>query len=700
MGRKNKFRGISGKAYFSSNAISRLQRKQIAGYFINVLNHFGNDLSDELIEHCAECCFSKAECAELGFGSDDDSQPELTPSEQQRIIRERLDLVRSWRHRSGDSLAMRLNQLQQTFDLSEDEKQLIAFVHLKESYRFLDRLVDLVQEEYSYNHPQIATKVVPIILGWKEQRLTTLLTEKSKFRRFDIVADDLDLDDSIDKYLAGTSESALSNGSFRKYDSTPLSIDCFSSFSKDIPILADLVRKRDDKPISILLYGKPGTGKTSFVRSFASHIGSDLYEVIDDEESRRASSRFRSLYVCERMIASTSAVLCIDEADGMLNSIESSFFGKTVDHTAKQKINDTLDSASHIQFWITNRHRGIDESTLRRFDYTIQFDTLGTEQRLGIWRNVAVECSAILTEDQFTILAKQYEVSPGIMTKALQNAVRMEGNSPATKTITHFLDNLMRVQGKDSEAKGSLVSKNYSLKALNISGDIESVVEQAQEFTRTIRDGEELIIPNLPILLTGAPGTGKTALARYLADQCCVPLIETSAGDFLDKYVGGTEENIRRLFKRAIDEKAILFIDEADSILSTRKGAGHSWEITQVNEILTQMEKFTGVMICATNFHEKIDSAAIRRFVYKLHFDFLTPKGMVELYNSYFGECSEDATRRISSICNGTPGDFWTVYRQFSLLSSTRKELFDPALQLLEESRLKEDVGSRVMGFR
>lgn len=76
------------------------------------------------------------------------------------------------------------------------------------------------------------------------------------------------------------------------------------------------------------------------------------------------------------------------------------------------------------------------------------------------------------------------------------------------------------------------------------------------------------------------------------------------ASDLLSCWVGATEQNIARAFEEARKDDAVLLIDEADSFLQDRRGAGHSWEVTQVNEVLTQMENFEGGLYCDHQPHQ------------------------------------------------------------------------------------------------
>ena len=103
------------------------------------------------------------------------------------------------------------------------------------------------------------------------------------------------------------------------------------------------------------------------------------------------------------------------------------------------------------------------------------------------------------------------------------------------------------------------------------------------------------------LCLYGPPGTGKTAFGKWLAGQLQKPLLVKRASDLISMWVGGTEKNIARAFEEAGREGAILLIDEVDSFLQDRRGASRSWEVTAVNEMLTQMESFNGLFIASTN---------------------------------------------------------------------------------------------------
>jgi len=125
------------------------------------------------------------------------------------------------------------------------------------------------------------------------------------------------------------------------------------------------------------------------------------------------------------------------------------------------------------------------------------------------------------------------------------------------------------------------------------------------------------------------------------------------------------------MFHQAFEEEAVLLLDEADTFLQDRLGAQRSWEVSQVNEMLTQMEGFEGIFIASTNLIASLDSAALRRFDLKIRFDYLKPDQAWSLFIDTRARLGiEDGMNLESSIArlDGlTPGDFANVVRQAKL---------------------------------
>lgn len=156
------------------------------------------------------------------------------------------------------------------------------------------------------------------------------------------------------------------------------------------------------------------------------------------------------------------------------------------------------------------------------------------------------------------------------------------------------------------------------------------------------------------------------------------------------------------MFSEAQNEDSILLLDEADSFFQDRGRANQSWEITHVNEMLTQMESFEGIFIASTNFMESFDCATMRRFDLKVRFDWLKPKHIETLLHDVLTHLRIDTsladTSKIVQLQCLAPGDFSNVLRQAMLRPF--KSVEDIAEALASEAKLKPQAkASSRIGF-
>jgi hypothetical protein len=159
-------------------------------------------------------------------------------------------------------------------------------------------------------------------------------------------------------------------------------------------------------------------------------------------------------------------------------------------------------------------------------------------------------------------------------------------------------------------------------------------------------------------------------------------------------WIGESEKAIALAFEEAADLRAFLVFDEADSLLRDRGAAQHSWEVTQVNEILTWMERHPFPFACTTNAPELLDSASARRFLFKLRFAPLSPSQVALAYRRTF--CC-DAPAAILKLGNLTPGDFAVVARKIACFSERDQRCI--AKWLEEEAEAKLGYNTRRIGF-
>ena len=278
--------------------------------------------------------------------------------------------------------------------------------------------------------------------------------------------------------------------------------------------------------------------------------------------------------------------------------------------------------------------------------------------------------------------------------------------SPTADEVPELLGRLMEphceLVGARAVDDVMLPAKDYSLEGLNLKGDVAlgRMTEAVRNFLSENETGESggLDRPRMNLLLWGPPGTGKTEFVKYLAKTVNRKVIVKMGSDLLSMWVGMTEKNIKQAFKEAEADGAILFLDEIDGMVQDRSGAQRSWEGTQVNELLHQMENFKGVMVGATNFMDNLDAAILRRFTFKLQFDYLDDKGKRLFFERMFKTRLSDAeAARLAEIPNLAPGDFRTVRQSLYYLGGTVSN-GTRLCELEKESSLKKGVHARI-GF-
>jgi transitional endoplasmic reticulum ATPase len=198
----------------------------------------------------------------------------------------------------------------------------------------------------------------------------------------------------------------------------------------------------------------------------------------------------------------------------------------------------------------------------------------------------------------------------------------------------------------------------------------------------------------ISFLLSGPPGAGKSAFARHLAEKLDLELIEKRYSDLVSMWLGESEKAIAIAFEEAADLRAFLVFDEADSLLRERSAAVHSWEVTQVNEMLAQMERHPFPFACTTNAPELLDAASARRFLFKLRFSPLAPSQVRLAYRRAF-HC--DTPAALLKLSNLTPGDFAVVARKVACFGERDQRRIAKWLEAEADAKLGSNA--RRIGF-
>ncbi len=127
----------------------------------------------------------------------------------------------------------------------------------------------------------------------------------------------------------------------------------------------------------------------------------------------------------------------------------------------------------------------------------------------------------------------------------------------------------------------------------------------------------------LSVLFSGPPGTGKTMGAEILSKELDLPMYRIDLSQVVNKYIGETEKNLKRIFDAAELCDSILFFDEADALFGKRtevKDAHDRFANIEISYLLERMERFKGLAILATNRRKDVDEAFMRRLRYVIEF--------------------------------------------------------------------------------
>lgn len=234
--------------------------------------------------------------------------------------------------------------------------------------------------------------------------------------------------------------------------------------------------------------------------------------------------------------------------------------------------------------------------------------------------------------------------------------------------IKHILCNKFNIQETKIQKKDS----HYSFEALNTKPSACELIESLLNAQKWEKHHKEKL--GCSIKCFGPSGTGKTEMAKQVAKKLNMPLKIVHASDILSPFSGEAEKNIKTIFEEANKNNSILLFDEADTFLHTRGDNLNRHNDFKVNEFLTQMEDFNGILFCCTNLPENFDKATDRRFNFHVEFKSLTQKGIDILCNSYFKEYNLSSKQKEEIFNTGeiTPGDFKKIYKNLRFISKDK----------------------------
>ena len=407
-----------------------------------------------------------------------------------------------------------------------------------------------------------------------------------------------------------------------------------------------------EPPKGVLLYGPPGCGKTLIARAVAHEAGCNFITVngpeIIQQHYGESEAQLRAIF--EAAYENAPSIIFLDELDAIAPNRDS-VLGDVEKRVVAQllALMDGLNARGQVVvIAATNLPNSIDPALRRpgRFDREIGIGTPNKDGRLEILRihtrhmplatDVSLERLAARTHGflgadlaalcrEAAMLCAQEAVS-GLRASASANGI----DPPALQDMRIQMSHFERAQGEiDLSTMRQVFTEIPDVSWADVGGleAIREVLREVVELPLQYAGRFEHVRVRAPkgVLLTGAPGTGKTLVAKAVAAESGVNFISVKGPELLSKWVGESEKGLREIFKKARQTApCIVFFDEIDALVPARGRSDGGGQVAErmVGQFLLEMdglEEMRGVVVLgASNRPELIDPALLRpgRFDY------------------------------------------------------------------------------------
>ncbi len=464
---------------------------------------------------------------------------------------------------------------------------------------------------------------------------------------------------------------------------SPLTLEDFKSIAGMADIAQRLISSSFERAgaCNILLHGSPGMGKTEFAKLLAAMADANpIFVGVEDEDGGEPSSRERinHLRLLRHLnIAKERLVLIIDEAEDLFREP----LGMS---RSKLWLNRLVEQGRGVHIWIVNDASTLGEVIVRRMDMAIHFDKPDRAARTAIAHKLMTEMSISTTQQGDTEGADRLAsvpASPAIYRAALHSTSRVGGNVDMAIKVA---EDLMRAVGDHEIHDGNASLGRFDPHLSETDTNLEELATQLSALEHQRSPGPMRRGQGWNLLLSGPPGTGKSAYAGYLAQQLGLDLHVITGAQLQSPYIGQTEQKIAAAFRKASEAPVLLLIDEIDSFLLDRSQLQRSWEITVVNAMLTEMEREQVRFVATTNLDDRLDVASARRFSLHVRYQPMRAEQARLLFEQCFGTAAPSSLDRVQQL---TPGDFAQAVKRLRFSKSAGTQVLVEWLSKASEGR-------------
>jgi ATP-dependent metalloprotease FtsH len=427
----------------------------------------------------------------------------------------------------------------------------------------------------------------------------------------------------------------------------------------------------------ILLYGPPGTGKTFIARATAGEFNLNFLsvKVSDMTSSYQAASTQMITKIFKTAAENTPCLLFFDEFEGVVS--ERSSGGLSTEDV--RIVNQLLRSLEEIRslhgkvivMAATNNKEKLDEAVVRpgRFDRQIHVPLPDVDARTLIIEHILRDKPVAKNIDA-TILAhisdgmSSAEIAAAIE-KAIFGILTTSLADNYTETTSPIISQEQLVDAfRNLYAREKQTVKWIGWDDIILSDETVDALKKLVKFIENpdLTDRMNIDAPR-GVLLFGPPGTGKTTIARVIANEANASFSSISAADIYSKWLGESEQRIQKLFSEARKHRpSIIFIDEIDAMMRTRGGGGseHTDKIT--NQILQEIDGIAnsaGIFIIgATNAPALIDPALLRggRLAEKIEIPLPATREREKLFALFLRKAHQASDVNITALAACTTG--------------------------------------------